>query len=94
MNNRNSRGHAEVKDLASRNSMIIAASCCCGLDEAGRECGGGSNITDADGKLLAELWDNEGIILTDVSPEQALSMRAENPWYRGQRPDLYHGERI
>ncbi len=89
MNNRGSRGHAEVKDLASRNSMIIAASCCCGRDERGRACRGASNVTDADGKLLAEIWDEEGIILADVSPARALDMRAENPWYRGRRPELY-----
>jgi len=89
MNNRGSRGHAEVADLAYRNSMIIAASCCCGPDERGRACRGGSNITDADGKLLAEIWDKEGIILADVSPAGALGLRAENPWYRGRRPELY-----
>ena len=89
MNNRGSRGHAEVKDLAYRNSMIIAASCCCGPDERGRACRGGSNITDADGTLLAEIWDEEGIILADVSPARALDLRAQNPWYRGRRPDLY-----
>jgi (R)-amidase len=89
MNNRGSRGHAEVVDLASRNSMIIAASCCCGPDEQGRTCRGGSNITDVDGKLLAEIWDEEGVILADVSPARALELRAENPWYRGRRPELY-----
>ncbi|MBN1583113.1 MAG: carbon-nitrogen hydrolase family protein [Anaerolineae bacterium] len=94
INNRNSRGYTEVKDLASRNSMIIAASCCCGPDEDGRECGGGSNITDEDGKPLAEIWGEEGIILADVSPEKALAQRGENPWYRGQRPELYYGKQI
>ena len=89
MNNRGSRGHGEVQDLAYRNSMIIAASCCCGPDERGRTCRGGSNITDADGTLLAEIWDEEGVILADVSPASALEMRAENPWYRGRRPELY-----
>jgi predicted amidohydrolase len=91
MNNRGSRGHAEVKDLAYRNSMIVAASCCCGRDERGLACRGGSNVTDADGALLAEIWDREGIIFADVSPSRALQMRAENPWYRGQRPELYYG---
>ena len=89
MNNRGSRGHAEVKDLAYRNSIIIAASCCCGPDERGHACRGGSNITDAEGSLLAQIWDEEGIVVADVSPERALEMRAENPWYRGRRPDLY-----
>jgi predicted amidohydrolase len=89
MNNRGSRGHAEVKDLAFRNSIIIAASCCCGRDEKGRECRGGSNITDADGELLTEIWDAEGVILADVSPARALELRAGNPWFRGQRPELY-----
>ena len=55
MNNRGSRGHAEVRDLAFRNSMIGAISCCCGLDEKGMVCRGGSNITDADGSLLTEI---------------------------------------
>jgi len=90
MNNRESRGHSEVKDLAYRNSMIIAASCCCGVDESGKTCRGGSNITGADGALLAEIWDQEGVIVADVYPERALGMRALNPWYCGQRPELYY----
>ena len=90
MNNRGSRGHAEVKDLSYRNSMIIAASCCCGPDEVGNICRGGSNITDADGSLLAELWDEEGVVVANVDPAKALDMRSENPWYRGQRPELYY----
>jgi len=90
MNNRQSRGHGEVKDLAQRNSMIIAASCCCGIDEKDDDCPGGSNITDADGSLLAEIWNEEGIITADVAPGRALELRAENPLYRGRRPDLYN----
>lgn len=90
MNNRASRGHSEVKDLAYRNSMIIATSCCCGPDEKNNLCRGGSNITDADGSLLTEIWDEEGIIMADVNPARALELRAENPWYRGRRPDLYY----
>ena len=90
MNNRGSRGHAEVKDLSYRNSMIIAASCCCGPDEVGNICRGGSNITDADGSLLSEIWDKEGVIVADVDPAKALDMRSKNPWYKGQRPELYY----
>jgi predicted amidohydrolase len=89
MNNRESRGHAEVKDLSYRNSMIVASTCCCGPDEVGRHCPGGSNITDADGKCLAEIWDREGFLIVDVDPDRALKLRAENPWYRGCRPELY-----
>ncbi len=62
MNNRNSRGHGEVRDLAYRNSMIMAVSCCCGPDEKGQICRGGSNITTASGDCLTEIWDHEGII--------------------------------
>ena len=90
MNNRGHRGHAEVTDLASRNSMIMCVSCCCGLNESGKPCRGGSNITDASGKLLAEIWDREGLIIDDVRPEQVIAQRKENPWFRGQRPDIYH----
>jgi predicted amidohydrolase len=89
MNNRNSRGHKEVKDLAYRNSMIMAVSCCCGLDEKGHLCRGGSNITAASGKCLAEIWDQERILVYDVNPGEALALREENPWFRGQRQDLY-----
>ena len=90
MNNRRSRGHLEVKDLAYRNSMIIAASCCCGADETGKICSGGSNITDADGRLLTEIWNEEGIIFADVNPDEALQLRSKNPWYLGRRSDLYN----
>ncbi|MCX7590655.1 MAG: carbon-nitrogen hydrolase family protein [Kiritimatiellae bacterium] len=94
LNNRGSRGHAEVRELAFRNSMIIAASCCCGNNEVGNPCRGGSNITDATGELLAEIWDREGIIMADVDPEKALKLRAQNPWYRGCRPHLYRVDDI
>ena len=90
MNNRGSRGHNEVKDLSYRNSMIIASSCCCGKNERGAICRGGSNITDADGNLLSELWDKEGIVYANVYPEKALDLRSNNPWYKGQRPELYY----
>jgi 5-aminopentanamidase len=89
MNNRGSRGHEEVRGLASMNSMIMAASCCCGRDEEGIACRGGSNITDKDGSLLAEIWDAEGIIYADVHPEVVRAARNANPWYVGQRRDLY-----
>jgi len=89
MNNRGSRGHAEVKRLAEANSMIMAVSCCCGMDEAGHQCRGGSNITDAQGRLMAELWDAEGIITADMAPEEVPGLRQGNPWYRGRRPELY-----
>jgi len=89
LNNRNSRGHGEVVQLASGNSMIMAVSCCCGPDEQGRICRGGSNITGPSGQLLAEIWDQEGIIVHDVNPEDALAQRETNPWFVGQRRDLY-----
>jgi predicted amidohydrolase len=88
-NNRESRGHEEVRDHAARNSMIIAAACCCGTDEAGNACRGGSNVTDADGKLLAEIWDREGTVVADVDLDRAIELRGKNPWYRGRRPELY-----
>jgi predicted amidohydrolase len=91
LNNRESRGYAEVRDLAYRNSMIIAAACCCGTDEAGNTCPGGSNITDADAALLGELWLREGLLIADVDPEKALQQRDQNPWFRGRRPELYVG---
>ena len=89
MNHRDSRGHDEVKDLARRNSMIIATACCCGVNEVGRPCPGGSNITDADGAKLVDLWDREGVIDAHVDPARALHLREANPWYRGMRPELY-----
>lgn len=89
MNNRNSRGHKEVKDLAYRNSMIMAVSCCCGADEKAHICRGGSNITAASGECLSEIWDKEGIIIHDVNSGEALNLRGKNPWFKGQRQDLY-----
>lgn len=90
MNNRGSRGHSEVKDLASGNSMIMAVSCCCGKNELGNPCRGGSNITGPKGELIKEIWDKEGMILTDVIPGQVEQIRKENPLYTGLRPELYY----
>jgi predicted amidohydrolase len=90
MNNRGSRGHAEVKDLAYRNSMIIPAACCCGLNEVGDKCEGGSNITGAKGELITEIWNKEGLIIGDVNPGEVSQIRENNPWFTGSRPDLYH----
>lgn len=90
MNNRGSRGHEEVEDLALGNSMIMPVSCCCGKDENGNLCRGGSNITGPKGELITEIWDKEGIIMSDVYPGQVEKIRQENPWYKGLRPDLYY----
>ena len=90
LNNRGSRGYEEVKDLARCNSMIIPVSCCCGKNERGNPCRGGSNITGPKGELIAEIWDNEGIIMGDVYPGQVAQIRKENPWYQGLRPELYY----
>ena len=89
LNNRGSRGHEEVQGLAGANSMIMPTACCCGKNEEGGNCRGGSNITNHDGGLLTEIWDREGVIYADIDPEEALKARAENPWYVGRRPDLY-----
>jgi predicted amidohydrolase len=90
MNNRGSRGHAEVKDLAYRNSMIIPTACCCGLNELGYRCEGGSNITGAKGELIQEIWDKEGVIISDVYPGEVPQIRKENPWFTGQNPAVYY----
>jgi predicted amidohydrolase len=89
MNNRGSRGHEEVKDLAYRNSMIIPTACCCGLNELGDKCKGGSNITGAKGELIKDIWNKEGIIIGDVNPGEVSQIRDKNPWFTGLRPDLY-----
>jgi len=89
LNNRASRGHDEVRPLAERNSMVVASACCCGENEVGDHCGGGSNITDHDGQLLTELWHGEGVICADIDPGRALEARVRNPWYSGARPRLY-----
>jgi (R)-amidase len=89
MNNRLSRGNEEVRDLARRNSMILATSCCCGVNENGDTCRGGSNITAEHGRPLAEIWDREGVIVADVDPDLALRVRQNNPWFNGLRPELY-----
>lgn len=89
LNNRGSRGHREVQPLVRTNTIIMATSCCCGKNEAGAACGGGSNITDKDGTCLSEIWDKEGIIYADVAPGTVPATRNRNPWFRGQRQDLY-----
>lgn len=89
LNNRGSRGHHEVAPLARANSMIMATACCCGRNEAGDACRGGSNITDKDAALLSEIWDREGVIYADVDPGTVPEARRRNPWFSGQRQDLY-----
>jgi (R)-amidase len=89
LNNRGSRGHSEVVRLAESNSMIMAVSCVCGRNERGDRCRGGSNITNFDGKLLAEIWDEPGTIYATVDPACVPATRDDNPWYRGRRSDLY-----
>ncbi len=90
MNHRGQRGHDEVKDLAYRNSIIIPSACCSGLDEVGAHCRGGSNITGPKGELIDEIWDKEGMIISDVYPDQVSDIRNNNPWFKGQRPDVYY----
>jgi 5-aminopentanamidase len=89
MNNRGSRGPQEVQPLARANSMIMATSCSCGLNEVGHSCEGGSNIIGHDGTVLAELWNDEGIIYAEARPEAVAQARQQNPWFTGQRQDLY-----
>ncbi|MCE5326160.1 MAG: carbon-nitrogen hydrolase family protein [Planctomycetaceae bacterium] len=89
MNNRGTRAHNEVAPLSLANSMIIAASCPCGKDEAARDCPGACNITGPYGNLLAEIWNDEGVIYADVDGQAALDHRKINPWFRGRRPELY-----
>jgi predicted amidohydrolase len=89
-NNRPTSAHKEVQPLASANSMIMAVSNACGKNEAGHTCRGASNVTDKDGALITEIWDQEGIIYAEVDPSDVLEHRSQNPWWRGQRPDLYH----
>lgn len=89
LNNRGSRAHREVAPLVRANTIIMATACCCGKNEAGRPCGGGSNITDKDGSLVAEIWDKEGIVYADLDPSTVPPARKLNPWFRGQRQDLY-----
>ena len=89
LNNRHSRGPQEVTPLVGANSIIMATSCSCGADESGFDCEGGSNIVDKDGSVLADIWKREGIIYADVNPSDVLAARSNNPWFRGQRQDLY-----
>ena len=89
LNNRGERGHGEVTKLAGTNSMIMAVSCVCGKNELGYKCRGGSNITNHNGGLLAEIWDKEGVIYADVEPGAVPEARGKNPWYVGRRSDLY-----
>ena len=89
LNNRGSRGYDEVRPLAQPNSMIMATTCCCGVTEQGYECRGGSNIVDEAGALVAEIWDRAGFALGEVHPERVMARRSANPFFVGQRQDLY-----
>lgn len=89
LNNRGSRGKEEVLPLVRGNSIIIAASCCCGRNDTQRIYRGGSNIINFDNTVLAEIWDREGIIYADVEPGQVQAAREQNYNFRGQRQELY-----
>ena len=89
LNNRGSRGKEEVAPLVRANSLIMASSCCCGRNDTQEIYRGGSNIMNFDGSVLAEIWDKEGIIFAEVDPNGVLSAREQNPWFHGQRPELY-----
>jgi len=90
LNNRTSRGHRDCcTQAAHHNSLIVATTCNCGLDESGIICEGLSNIVNYDGKLLGELSMSEGIVWADVDPAQALETRKSMPTYVGLRPELY-----
>ena len=69
--------------------MIMATSCCCGRNDTKDLSRGGSNIVNFDGSVLAEVWDNEGVIFADVNPSGVMSAREQNPLFHGQRPELY-----
>ena len=90
LNNRRRSPHSNVREIARRNSLIIPAACCCGLNEQGLFCEGGSNITGAGGELFTEIWEQEGVILADVFPGSVPGIREANPSYKGLRPDLYY----
>lgn len=89
LNNRGERGFKEVEPLVRANSIVVATACCCGKNELGYDCRGGSNIIGADGILLSEIWGKEGIIYAEVEPGKVMEIRKANPWYKGQRQDLY-----
>ncbi|MGC4153385.1 MAG: nitrilase-related carbon-nitrogen hydrolase [Propionicimonas sp.] len=89
LNNRRSRGPRESRHLAVSNSLAIATSCPCGPDENGDHCPGGSHLIDHRGDVIAQLWDEPGLVVGELDPGQALADRLVNPFYQGRRPELY-----
>lgn len=90
MNNRCSRGPDDGPMAAARaNSLVIAATCCCGVDEIGQECPGLSHILGADGSLRTPPLTGEGMVMADVDISLPARLRKENPLYTGARFDLY-----
>ena len=93
MNNRPDCGNGHyVWDHALHNSMYFAVSCCCGPDEKGEHCPGGSNITGYDGKPIVEIWDKPGIIYAEIDPDEALAHRPNNHYVFNRRDDLYYND--
>jgi len=90
MNNRESRGPDDCcVEAARRNSLFVATTCACGIDESGHACAGDSNIVDYNGKVFGVLSGAEGIIYADVDLSGAPAARENNPLYKGMRSDLY-----
>ena len=90
MNNRPSRGPEDlVRFHAIRNSMMMCVSCCCGTDELGNACPGGSNIVDAAGNVRSVLWESEGILYGTADRDEIMELREKNFWIRDRREDLY-----
>jgi len=58
-------------------------------DDRGRISRGAGNITGPKGELINEIWDEEGIILSNVYPGKVDQIGKSNLWYQGLHSELY-----
>ena len=71
---------------AIENFCFVVAACQVGCHDSGRETYGHSMVVNPWGKVIAELQDQEGILLADIDLEEVNDSRTQVPAWRMRTP--------